>query len=358
LTLKSDSSSSFSSSPSSSSSSSSCTATASSSTANLGPGYDVFGLGLDAFEDTVKITTTRKRMTMSNRSKKQITIKMSDEEARSGKGIEGREGGGVGITIPSNPEDNSAGLVVKRMAEDFHIKYDLDIHILKKVPAGFGMGSSAASAAAAAVAFDTLFDLKIEKTKLVEYAAEGEVASAGIKHYDNVSGSLLGGFVIVRTSPKLEFIRIEPPKDLVLVIAVPLIQVPKRKTEVARRVLPSAVPLKSVVHNVSNASTIVAGFMSKDIEMIAKGIDDVIVEPARKHLIPGYDEVKRKAIKAGALAVTISGAGPSIISFLKSNKNGKEVADAMVAGFKQAKIESMTVICRPSTGAKVVSVKK
>jgi homoserine kinase len=342
---------------SSSSSSSSCTATASSSTANLGPGYDVFGLGLDAFEDRVKITTTRKRTTMSNRSKKQITIKMSDEEERRGKRGRGGEGGG-GITIPSNPEDNSAGLVVKRMAEDFHIDYDLDINILKKVPTGFGMGSSAASAAAAAVAFDNLFDLKIDKTKLVEYAAEGEVASAGTKHYDNVSGSLLGGFVIVRTSPKLEFIRIEPPKDLVLVIAVPLIKVPKRKTEVARSVLPNAVPLKSVVYNVSNASTIVAGFMSKDIEMIAKGIDDVIVEPARKHLIPGYDEVKRKATKAGALAVTISGAGPSIISFLKSNKDGKQVAEAMAAGFKQAKIESMTVICHPSTGAKVVSVKK
>jgi homoserine kinase len=340
LTLKSD------------SSSSSCTATASSSTANLGPGYDVFGLGLDAFEDRVKITTTKKKTMVSNRSKKrQITIKMSDEE--SGK----QEGGEVGgIIIPTNPEDNSAGLVVKRMAEDFHIDYDLDINILKKVPAGFGMGSSAASAAAAAVAFDKLFDLKIKKTKLVEYAAEGEIASAGTKHYDNVSGSLLGGFVIVRTSPKLEFIRIEPPKDLVLVIAIPLIKVPKRKTEVARSVLPNQVPLKSVVHNVSNASTIVAGFMSNDIEMIAKGIDDVIVEPARKHLIPGYDEVKRKAIKAGALAVTISGAGPSIISFLKSSNDSKEVAAAMAAGFKEAKIESRTVVCRSSTGAKVVPV--
>ena len=336
----------------------SCTATASSSTANLGPGYDVFGLGLDAFKDRVKITTTKKKIRMmSNRSKeRQITIKISDEEESSSSKVKGVGEGG--IIIPTIPEDNSAGLVVRRMAEDFHIDYDLDIHILKKVPAGFGMGSSAASAAAAAVAFDNLFDLKIDKTKLVEYAAEGEVASAGTKHYDNVSGSLLGGFIIVRTSPKLEFIRIEPPKDLVLVIAVPLIKVPKKKTEVARSVLPNAVPLKSVVHNVSNASTIVAGFMSKDIEMIAKGIDDVIVEPARKHLIPGYDEVKRKATKAGALAVTISGAGPSIISFLKSNKDGKEVAEAMVAGFKQAKIESMTVICHPSTGAKVVSVKK
>ena len=122
-----------------------------------------------------------------------------------------------------------------------------------------------------------------------------------------------------------------------MVIAIPLIRVPKRKTEVARSVLPTQVPLKSVVHNVSNASTIVAGFMSKDIEMIAKGIDDVIVEPARKHLIPGYDEVKRKAIKAGALAVTISGAGPSIISFLKSNKNGKEIADCNGCRFQRSK---------------------
>src|SRR5215217_7225743 len=316
-----------------------CIAYAPSSTANMGPGYDVFGLGLDLFGD--KITISR----MSTRSN-YISIRATGESDNNSN------------IVPSKLESNSAGLVIKKMSKDFGVDFDLDVSISKGVPVGFGLGSSAASAAAAATAFDKLFDLKIEKTKLIEYAAEGEIASAGTKHYDNVSASLLGGFIIVRTSPKLEFIRIEPPKDLVLVIAVPLIKVPKKKTEVARSVLPNAVPLQSVVHNVSNASTIVAGFMSKDIEMIAKGIDDVIVEPARKHLIPGYDEVKRKATKAGALAVTISGAGPAIISFLKSNKDGKEVADAMAAGFKQAKIESMTVICHPSTGAKVVSVKK
>ena len=336
----------------------SCTATASSSTANLGPGYDVFGLGLDAFEDRVKITTSKNMTMTSNKSKKQIRIKISSEESSKGEGTGGAEAEEGKMIIPSNPEDNSAGLVIKRMAEDFDIDYDLNIDILKTVPAGFGMGSSAASAAAAAVAFDNLFDLKIEKAKLVEYAAEGEVASAGTKHYDNVSASLLGGFVIVRASPKLEFIRIEPPKDLVLVIATPLIKVPMKKTEAARNVLPNQVPLKSVVHNVSNASIIVAGFLLKDIEMIAKGIDDVIVEPARKHLIPSYDEVKREATKAGALAVTISGAGPSIISFLKSNRDGKKVADAMATGFKQAKVESSTVVCHPSTGAKVLSIKK
>ncbi len=271
-----------------------------SSTANLGPGFDVFGLGLDAFEDKVTITT---RLEQSE----QITLRISGEGER---------------TVPARLEDNCAGVVVKKMSQDFDLKNSFEINLEKKVPAGLGIGSSAASAVAAAVAFDRLFDLKIEKAKLVEYAAEGEIVSAGTKHYDNVSGSLLGGFVIVRTSPRLEFIRLDPPKDLMMIIAIPLVKVPDKKTEIARSVLPNEVSLKSVVYNVSNASTIVAGFLLKDVEMIAKGIDDAIVEPHRKGLIPGYDAVKRNALKAGALAVTISGAGPSMISFLKNDKYG------------------------------------
>jgi homoserine kinase len=314
--------------------SSSCTAVASCSTANLGPGYDVFGLALDALEDIVRID----RMPGTSR---QISMKVAGEDY---------------ISIPADIDSNSAGLVIKKMSRDFNILSDLDVSILKRVPAGFGIGSSAASAAAAAIAFDGLFDLRIEKEKLIEYAAEGEIASAGTKHYDNVSGAILGGFVIVRTSPQLEFIRIDPPEDLVLVIAVPTIRQSARKTEVARSVLPNHVPLKSVVHNVSNASTIVAGFALKDIQMIAKGINDIIVEPARMFLIPGYDAVKRNALRSGALAVTISGAGPSMISFLETEKNATRVAESMAAGFKEAKIQSKTYVCKPSAGGKVVSI--
>lgn len=315
---------------------SSCTAVAPSSTANLGPGYDVFGLGLDALEDRVRITKA------SGRSRR-ITIRVSGEKS---------------MSIPSVTEYNSAGLVIKKMSEDFDINDDLDVNIIKQVPAGFGLGSSAASAAAAAVAFDRLFYLKIQKPKMIEYAAEGEIASAGARHYDNVSGAILGGFVIVRTIPELEFIKLDPPRDLVLVIAIPTIKVSNRKTEVARSVLPKEVPLKSVVRNVSNASTIVAGFILKDIRMIAKGVDDVIVEPARKHLIPSYDAVKNNALKSGALAVTISGAGPSMISFLETSKNGKRVADSMASGFKESGIKSRILVCHPSSGAKVVAVGK
>jgi homoserine kinase len=309
----------------------SCSAVAPCSTANLGPGYDVFGLALDALEDKVKVSKTY-------HDGGRITIKNSDQ------------------AIPSMPESNSAGLVVKKMMQDFEMTDSTEIEVTKGVPSGYGVGSSAASAAAAAMAFNALYDLKIDRNKLVEYAAEGEVASAGTKHYDNVSASLLGGFVICRiASGRLQFIRLEPPKDLVLVVAIPCLEVPKKKTEVARSVLPKVVPLKDVVHNISGAATIVAGFALKDVETITRGIDDVIIESARKHLIPGYDSVKKNAISAGALAVTISGAGPSMIAFLKTNKNAKMVAVAMAKGFKETGVESRTFICRASRGARLLA---
>jgi homoserine kinase len=309
----------------------SCSAAAPCSTANLGPGYDVFGLALDALEDKVKVSRT-------SPGGGRITIKNSDQ------------------AIPSMPESNSAGLVVKKMMQDFKISDSTEIEVTKGVPSGYGVGSSAASAAAAAMAFNALYDLKIDKNRLVEYAAEGEVASAGIKHYDNVSASLLGGFVICRiASDRLQFTRLEPPKDLVLVVAVPRLEVPKKKTEVARSVLPKVVPLKDVVHNISGAATIVAGFALKDVETITRGIDDAIIESARKHLIPGYDSVKQNAISAGALAATISGAGPSMIAFLKTSKNAKMVAAAMAKGFKETGVESRTFVCRTSKGARLLA---
>src|SRR5919106_342557 len=309
----------------------SCSAAAPCSTANLGPGYDVFGLALDALEDKVKVSRTYP-------DGGRITIKNSDQ------------------AIPSMPESNSAGLVVKKMMQDFEISDSTEIEVTKGVPSGYGVGSSAASAAAAAMAFNALYDLKIDSNRLVEYAAEGEVASAGTKHYDNVSASLLGGFVICRVaSDRTQFIRLEPPEDLVLVVAVPCLEVPKKKTEVARSVLPKMVPLKDVVYNISGAATIVAGFALKDVETITRGIDDVIIESARKLLIPGYDSVKQNAISAGALAVTISGAGPSMIAFLKTNKNAKMVAAAMAKGFKETGVESRTFVCRASKGARLLA---
>jgi len=297
------------------------TVKAPSSTANLGPGFDVFGLAIDAFYDIVTLSKT----------KSGITILTDDK-------------------IPTKPENNTAGLVVKNMKKRFKIKCGIEIKIKKGVPAGFGMGSSAASAAAAAVAFDKLFRLKLDGNSLVEFAGSGEKASAGSIHYDNVAASVLGGFVIVKTNP-LDIIRVEPPTNLRMCIAIPNIDVPKKKTKVSRGVIPKKIKLTDSILNLSNASAIVAGFMRKDPELIGNSIKDVIVEPARRHMIPGFSKVKQNALKAGALGVTISGAGPSVIAFSKSSANLKKISLAMSRGFASKKIKCQTIICKPTKGA-------
>jgi len=296
-----------------------------SSTANLGPGFDVFGLALDAFHDEVKMTKTA--------MKKGIKIISTDN-------------------VPVDPQKNTAGLVVKEMKKKFKIRNGVEIVIKKGIPVGFGMGSSAASAAAAAVAFNKLFRLNLDNKILVKYAGIGEKASAGTVHYDNVAASLLGGFVVVKTKP-FDIIRLDPPKDLILCIAIPKLKVPKKKTKVSRAVIPKTVKLSDLTANLSNAANIVSGFLLKDSDLIGRSVQDVIVEPARKHLIPGFSKVKNNALNAGALGVTISGAGPSVIAFCKKSQNLKKIGKSMEKGFSSAKVDCDIIICKPSTGPKI-----
>ena len=290
------------------------------STANLGPGFDVFGLALDALYD--EITLTKKG--------KIVTIVSSDN-------------------IPLAPTKNTAGLVVTAIKKKFKIKDGIEINIKKNVPAGFGMGSSAASAAACAVGMNKMFSLKLSDAELVKFAGVGEKASAGTIHYDNVAASALGGFVIVKTNP-LQVVKMQPPNDLVLCVAVPELKVPVKKTKVSRGAIPKKVSLSDMVKNISNASGIVAGFSQKNSELIGTSVQDVIVEPARKHMIPGFDKVKKNALAAGAYGVTISGAGPSVIAFTDKKHDSKKISNAMKRGFKAAKKESNVFVCEPSKG--------
>jgi len=303
-----------------------------SSTANLGPGFDVFGLALDAFYDEITLSKTSKSIS-TNRPWHGVRILTADD-------------------VPKDPQQNTAGLVIKSMKRKFKIKSGIEIKIKKGVPAGFGMGSSAASAVAAALAFNKLFNLKLDNKMLIKCAGIGEKASAGTIHYDNVAASLLGGFVVVKTKP-FDVIRLEPPKDLVLCVAIPKLKVPKKKTKVSRAVIPKTVKLSDLTANLSNAANIVSGFLLKDSDLIGRSIQDVIVEPARKHLIPGFSKVKSNALNAGALGVTISGAGPSVIAFCKKSQNLQKICNSMDKGFSSVKVDCSVIICKPSTGPKI-----
>jgi len=334
--------------------SNSVTAAAPSSTANLGPGFDIFGLAVDAFDDYV--TIERSTSTNPNHSNISSQERIGTDEASFPVRIEMT--GQYHESIPLEASKNSAGLAIQKIINDFDIKGSFSVIVKKNIPPGFGMGSSAASAAAAVVAFDALLDLHVPKPDLVRFAAEGEKASAGSLHYDNVGASILGGFVLVRPySTVPEFIHIEPPNDLRLIFAIPSLKVPAKKTELARKVLPENVLLGHVVHNLSNAATVIAGFLLKDVNMIARGVEDIIVEPARKHLIPCFDNVRASALDAGAFAVTISGAGPSIVAIVSGEDRLEAITNSMRTGFGQCELACTTIKCSPSKGARIVSKK-
>ena len=307
----------------------SVTARAPSSTANLGPGYDVFGLALDAFFDEVTI------------------------EAVGGGG-----GGRIAMAkpgrgAPAAVRRNTAGLVVSEMAAEFGTACGLRVHVTKGVPAGYGMGSSAASAAAAAVAFNRMFGLGLGPDELVRFAGAGEAASAGTAHYDNAAASVLGGFVIVKPSP-LEVVPTGVPRGLHACVAIPDVRVPPSKTAVSRGAVPRRVPLAGCTANLASAAALVAAIMRGDAAGVGRAAgSDSIVEPAREHMIPGYRAVKAAAGAAGAAGAAISGAGPSVVAFAASRRLARAAGAAMQDAFAAAGVGSRAVPCRPCGGARV-----
>ena len=313
------------------------------STANLGPGFDVFGMALDAFYD--EVTVTKKPKSFG------IKIVSSDD-------------------IPLDPKKNTAGIVAINMKKLEKISDGLEIKIKKNVPTGYGMGSSAASAAACARAIDELFSLKLDGKELLEYAGAGEKASAGTVHYDNVAASLYGGFVVVapRVNTKGKFVNVtscDVSQDITMIVAIPKIKVPKQKTKASRGVIPRNVKFSDASINLGKAAYIAANFAMGNADFAIAHMEDIIVEPARKKMIPGFDKVKKNAMKAGANSCTISGAGPSVIAFVenwfnkKDTERGvKEVGEAMKKGFKSAKTDCEIIICKASKGPEIAKIVK
>lgn len=296
----------------------SASASAPSTTANLGPGFDVFGMALDAFRDTV-------------------TVSRSDT-----RGVRVITDGGV----PADARRNTAGLVAREAMRRAGVA-GLEVRIAKRVPVGMGMGSSAASAAAAAVACNRLLSLRLGPRGLVELAGVGERASAGAVHYDNVAAAVLGGFVIVRTGP-LDIVRMPPPRDMRCCVAVPEVAVPQKKTAASRGVVPQAPRLGDVTANVSNAAALVAGMARRDTALVGSAMADAIAEPARRALVPGLESARRRAIRAGAAGVAISGAGPSIIAVAGAGADMAAIGAAMRRALGAARVRCRIVECRPT----------
>ncbi len=307
------------------------------SSANLGPGFDVFGLAIDVAYDCVEVKI------VDEGSPEIVSFK-----------VEGR----YADKVPQD-ENNLVYKLALELLKVFEVNKRIEIKLVKNVKPRSGLGSSGASAAAITLALATLSGKNVDPVKLVELAARGEEFVTGARHADNVAPSILGGFVVIRRYDPLDLVRLDPPEDLGIVLLVPEVPLPEDKTRYARSVLPQSVSLRNVVHNVGHACYVVLGFALKNIRLICKGVldGDSIVEPARARLIPAYDKIKKAALDAGALAVTISGAGPSIIAFYNkaemSQREAENIGKAMLDTIKQEGYGGEYYITSPSKGPKI-----
>jgi homoserine kinase len=299
--------------------------------ANLGPGFDVFGLAIEKPSDKVTITRT---------ASSGIKIRISGLSAE---------------TISPIPERNTAGVVANLMIKEFSLKNGFAIRIEKGIWPGRGLGSSAAPAAAVAYGLNKMFDLNLTNEQLVRFASKGEIASAGSEHADNASAAVCGNFVIIRSYNPVEIVELKAPIDMEVCVAFPHMDIPTGKTAKARVVVPKMVPLENLVYNVGKAAAMASGFAIGDVDLIGKSMRDAIVEPARAFLIPGYMQVKENALRAGACGVTISGAGPAVIAVVNKKKaDANKIAEAMKEGFKTAGYESTAIATKPGRGAHIM----
>lgn len=276
--------------------------------ANVGCGFDIFGLALEKPGDRV---VARRSSTPG------VTITA----------ITGDDG-----KLPRDAHKNTAGVAVHELLiahGDPAFGVELELH--KDMPIGSGLGSSAASSVAAVVAANELLGNLFTRRDLLPFVMAAEKEACGAAHADNVAPSLLGGFILIRSYDPLDVISLPIPRELYVAVIHPDIEL---RTDDARAVMKSHLTLSDAVEQFGNTAGLVAGLFREDYELIGKSLHDVVAEPHRSLLIPGFQEVKKAALTNGALGFSISGSGPSVFAFCRGKETAEKVAHAVHSTFK------------------------
>ena len=288
---------------------------------NIGPGFDVLGLAVKGMGDIIEIWKT---------SGDEIII----EETLN-----------ADHDITKDPDKNTAGIAAREVLRLLHTSQGIGMRITKGMPAGSGLGSSAASAAAAAYAVNLLLNDKLSKMDLILPAAMAEEYVSGGFFADNVAPALLGGATLTRSSVPLDVTHLGNISDLIIILALPNIQI---LTKDARDILPEEVEMKKFVANMANACLIASAFSTDNYKLFSRSLKDIVIEPVRSSLIPGFDAVKAVALEAGADGMTISGAGPAVFAITNSKKKAPIIEDAMARTFLKNGIKCTTLITTPA----------
>jgi homoserine kinase len=295
---------------------------------NVAIGFDILGFAVDALGD---------RVTVSKRAEPGVDIV-------SVRGIAGE--------LPKDPQRNTGGQALLAMQEALKLPFGFSMEIDKGIPLGSGLGGSAASAVGAVVAANALLSRPCTRLELLKFAMQGEAVASGSLHVDNIAPSLFGGLVLTVGIDHPRVKQIPVPSEVRAVILHPHMFL---STKQARAILKRTVDLSDFVWQTANLAGFISGCYTNDLDMVRASLEDVVIEPQRQALIPGFQDVRRAAIEAGALGCSISGAGPAMFAWAQSS-SASAVRDAMRKEFERKSIQlDEWIVEIESAGARVVS---
>ena len=244
---------------------------------------------------------------------------------------------GDGGRLPLDPEKNTAGVAIYSYLKHLGSSQGVGIELIKKLPLGSGMGSSAASAVAALVGINYLLDEPLSRKELIIHAMEAERIACGSAHADNAAPSLLGGFVLIRDYATMDVVKVPSPPGLFCTLIHPHIEL---KTEDSRKVLRGSIALKDAVIQSGNIAALMIGLTQHDYALISRSLKDVIAEPIRSVFIPGFEDIRGMVKDAGALGFGISGSGPTVFALSTSSEIAEKVGDVVRKHFKGINLPS------------------
>ena len=288
--------------------------------ANVACGYDLLGFALDKPGDEIIGF-------LSNKPGVRIT------------NIHGDKGKLSRVT-----EENTAGLAAQKLLD--HLgdpTIGVEMEIYKKMPFGSGMGSSAASAAAGVMLVNELLKRPLEKRELLPFAVLGEQVADGSYHADNVAPSLLGGIIFIRDNASLDIHQVITPPGLYATVVHPKIKILTRDS---RNILSDQIKLSQHITQNGNLGGLIIGLHNGDFDLIKRSLQDVVIEPQRAALIPGFYDVQEAALQENVLGCSISGAGPAIFALSDNNLNAENAGEAMQKAFLKHGIESTVYLSK------------
>jgi homoserine kinase len=299
------------------------------SVTNVSCGFDIMGFAIDWPGD-------------------EIVLKIKDKPGISISKITGDNG-----KLPLDPVKNTAGASLIALTKHLGLKKGIEMEIHKKMALGSGLGSSAASAVASVFALNELLGKPLSRKELIPFALEGEkLTCGGTPHADNISACLMGGFVVVRSMNPIDVVNIKTPAKLYCTIVHPRLEI---NTADTRKILRKQILLADAVKQWGNVAGLIAGLTTGDYGLIGRSLQDVIVEPIRSILIPGFNKIKNTALEAGALGCSISGSGPSIFALSKSEAIAKKAGNAMMEALNSIEVDGDLYISKINKqGPKVI----